>query len=193
MKREPLSEEDLQLGQRLKAAREALSVTQRDFGKGLSTNRHAIQNYETGRVKLPWAVAYNILKHYPRISVTWLGEGERPILVQDNHLECLEIPYGTEPFMPGRTFLAVYHAQWKHDIIFAETFSALTPKPNRMPINEANIKKKHEAKTSAERLKHYERWELKILLIQLIKREVDDFSREQLIAEIEKRKEYGVF
>lgn len=75
-------------GERLRTARKALHVTQKDFSEKLSITQAAISSVESGRVNLTDRLAQSIQSNY-NINAEWLRTGEGEMLVEPSEDEQL--------------------------------------------------------------------------------------------------------
>lgn len=75
-------------GERLRTARKALHVTQKDLSEKLSITQAAISSVESGRVNLTDRLAQSIQSNY-NINVEWLRTGEGEMLVEPSEDEQL--------------------------------------------------------------------------------------------------------
>lgn len=64
----------LEVGQRLRQAREALHLSQIDFAASIGLTRDKLANYERGRTPLPTWIALQICRHFI-IGEQWLATG----------------------------------------------------------------------------------------------------------------------
>lgn len=73
-----------ELGQRIRQAREAIGLSQRDFSEAVSKDQTAISEYETGKRKVP-AVELSLFAQVLQVPVAYFYEGE----LQPNDLDHL--------------------------------------------------------------------------------------------------------
>lgn len=66
------------LNERLKQLRDALGLSQEDFGKRIGSARNTIANYELGRRKPSKTTLKAICREF-RVNYFWLTEGELPM------------------------------------------------------------------------------------------------------------------
>lgn len=66
------------LNERLKQLRDALGLSQEDFGKRIGSARNTIANYELGRRKPSKTILKAICREF-RVNYFWLTEGELPM------------------------------------------------------------------------------------------------------------------
>lgn len=63
------------IGERIKAVREKLSITQDDFAKKIGTKRNTVTNYEVGRREPMEATIKSICREF-NVNYDWLKDGE---------------------------------------------------------------------------------------------------------------------
>lgn len=70
------------LSDRIRAVREALLLSQRDFGEKLGVSRDVISNLEYGRVKPKELLLRHICRLY-KVNESWLQTGEGEMFLDD--------------------------------------------------------------------------------------------------------------
>lgn len=94
-------ERALQIGERLRAAREGLLVSQTRFAVRVGIGRERLASYESGRVSLPWAIAFQIYSTFG-INPLWLatGDGEKIGPLRGGVDErVITVSYGSRPLL----------------------------------------------------------------------------------------------
>lgn len=71
---------------RIKAVREALNLSQREFGEKLGVSRDVISNIEYGRVQPKKLLLQHMCQQY-RVNEQWLETGEGEMFVENFELE----------------------------------------------------------------------------------------------------------
>ncbi len=71
----PVPRSEIEIGLRLKQAREHLLISKTAFALQLGITREKLYNYETGRTPLPWDVGY-VVCHDFNVNPIWLSTGK---------------------------------------------------------------------------------------------------------------------
>ena len=71
---------------RIKAVREALDLSQREFGEKLGVSRDVISNIEYGRVQPKKLLLQHMCQQY-KVNERWLETGEGEMFIEDVELE----------------------------------------------------------------------------------------------------------